>query len=462
MTGLLTLILLAPGALGALTPDAAPDALSLDAAVDQGLARHPQLAVSAAQIQAAEAAVRQTRANYGAKVKVQGNAFLWHDEQTLALGEAGGGDAAALPPPTTPYEFATAALIDNLSSLSGVTAREQFTTSFTVQVVQPLVDLWKVSAAVDAQDAEVGAQRVQRHATERAIAKGVIEVYLRVLQAGAAEAAAQASLTQIGAELARVQALFDGGLLDKSDVLRLQVAQADAQRRVSAAAGQRRNAQLALGLAMGTGGAPAAQTPLPPWMDAAAPDRAQAVEQALRDRVELAVLGHRAQQAEAGVAVARAEYLPSLALIGQYQRQTGSELQPPEALFGGLALEWTVFEWGATGAKIDQAQAQQRVLESHRTLLQQQIALETEQAWQTLDTATQVVGVAEQALTHAEEAYRLEQARHAEQKATTTDLLAAETALTNARLNLTNARFDRLVALNALRHATGQPLRGAR
>ncbi|MBU1428987.1 TolC family protein [Myxococcota bacterium] len=445
MNALLSLLLLAP--------------ISLDQAIDEGLARHPQVRSVEAKISAAVAQRRGLTAGYGPQLRVEGSALLWDSAQTLTLGGGGeGGGGGALPPPATPYEAATAGLLDSLSGLSEMEVRQRLTTSFKVQLAQPLMDLYKIhlGAALGGQGIE--ARRLERALTTRGITKGIIEIYLRGLQARQALKATQASLTHLQAERGRIEALKAAGLVNHHDLLRLKVAEADALQRREAARDGVEAARLALGLAMGVRRPVEVIEALPPWLEA--PLTTAAAEAALSRRLEVRLMTLRGEGASTRARLARADCLPSVNLIAQYEHTTGSELQASDSAFGGVTLSWTAFEWGATRAKIEEAAAGLQEIEAEAAQLKQQILFEIAGAERAFKSASEIIDVAQAAVAQAEEALRLASARFEAAEATATELLAAEAALTGARINLSQARFNRLIALNSLRYARGVALRG--
>jgi outer membrane protein TolC len=79
--------------------------LALPDAVERALARDSALAALSAQQDAARSSAEAVRANYGPKLRLEGNVILWDDAQTVSFG-GGGAGFPALPPPTDPYQEA--------------------------------------------------------------------------------------------------------------------------------------------------------------------------------------------------------------------------------------------------------------------------------------------------------------------------------------------------------------------
>lgn len=434
--------------------------LSLPDAVERALARDSTLAALAAQQEAARSSADAVRANYGPKLRLEGNVILWDDKQTVAFG-GGGAGFPALPPPTDPYQEAVLGIQQALSGLgTPTTVREQVTAQATVQVVQPLAGLYAVNRGARAADLGVEAARRQSATRRRSVELETVQGYFRTLQAQALARAAAQQVESLESQEKRILSLFANGVVGKNDVLRLQVGLAAARQQALAANGGVRQAQAAL--AMQVGATPGETFELSPAAgdleSATVPALDIARERAAAQRPEVAELSTRVQQSEAGEDVARARLLPDVNLIAQYDHTEGNTFQASDSLFGGLFLTWTAWEWGATARQADAAVAQTEATRATLEQVRKGVVLEVESVHVQLETADAAIGVAEGAVAQAEENLRLERARLEAQQATSGDLIDAETALLQARVNLENARYDRLVARARLRAAMGQPI----
>lgn len=437
--------------------------LTLSEAVSRAQANDSTLKSIAAQQDGAEAGLSAVRANYGPKVRLEGNVIVWDSEQTISFGGGGGatGGAAALPAPTTAYEAAVQGIVQALGALGKpTTVRDQVTSQATVQLVQPLMGLIGVKQGADVAALNVEATRQQAETRRARIELDTVQGYFRTLQAQALARAAQQQVESLEAQEKKVLSLHANGVIGKNDVLRLQVALAAARQQVINVEGMVQQAQAAL--AMQVGAQPGERfelsTDAPPLADAPVPALDDARKSAREDRPEIVELRTRVDQTREGVDAARAKLLPDLNLIAQFQHNEGSTFQAENSLFGGLFLSWTAWEWGATASQIKAANAQEDATRALYEQAQKGLSLEAEAAHVQVRTADSAIAVAEGAVAQAEEALRLERARLEAQQATTTDLINAETALLQARVNLENARSERLIARARLRAAMGRPI----
>ncbi|MCK6575213.1 TolC family protein [Myxococcota bacterium] len=434
--------------------------LTLEAALARADAAHPRIAESAARLAQARAGHDAARAHFGPKLRLEGNVVFWDDAQTLSLAPAGGAAGALLPPPQTPYEFAVARMVDGFGTPT--TTRERVTSTATVQIIQPLVGLYGLSHTADAASQGRDGAHWGHLGARRRTALGVVDAWYRLAHARALLGAAETTVTSLTAQEVRTAAMAEAGLLGRHDVLRVQAALSAArQRRVEADAALR---QAGAALAVSLGDAPE-QVPDPApgepvWAAEPTPALETARARALSERPELQEIRARLGQAEAGLSAARARILPDLNAVGQYQHVEGSKLQAEDAFSAGLFLSWTAFEWGATTAQIDGADAAAAQVRAAEAEARHGIALEVESAWLAHRAATESLATTEAGVAQAEEALRLTRARFDVQQATTADVLDAEAAATTARVQREGARYGRLLALARLRAAQGLPLGG--
>jgi outer membrane protein TolC len=438
-----------PGGEAAEEPAGAP--LTLDEAVRRGYASNPALTDVNARIEGTEAARKAARGNFGPKLRIDANAILWNDDQTVAFG--GGGTPAGVPPALQP-------LVEAFSK--PVKVRDQVTNNVAVQLIQPITGLYGINQGYQAASTEHDVAVNDRVVARRQVALNVTEAYFRVLQAKAMHQAALAGVQSLEARLGTVQSLERNGMAGRNDVLRVQVALEGQRQQAIATANGVAQARAGLAVAMGADvpdfGPVAAEDPS--WAGQSAPALTEARDTALLERPELKTVQERISQAETGVRAAKSRLVPDLNVIGEYQHTGGSKFQDEDAFFVGGFLTWIPWEWGATWYQVDQAETNVTRARAGQDQVRNQINYQVQTAWYAHSSASEALNVAQVAVTQAEEAARLERARYEAQRATTTDLLDAENALTQARLRLEAARYDRIIALARLRDAMGEPLTG--
>jgi outer membrane protein len=338
--------------------------------------------------------------------------------------------------------------------------RKQNTNTLSLSGDQPLLGLLHLSHEHDADGSRAQATEAQLETARSDLRAAVQSQYLRLFEAKALEDIAKASEGELSEQITVTQARVTAGVLTTADLLRVQVAVANAKQQEIQAHSQGEIARANLLGAMGlpqsdTHTAFAEPAALLETGHAAPPSVADAEQRALRDRSELK---EKRLDVEAAHHVAKGRLfslLPEVDLEAAYLRTDGSIFNPPNAAYVGVRASWAIFEWGASYyahlASVEQAEAARREVEN----TERQVGVEVASDMAEARASAAAVDVANQTIASAEEAYRVTQALLKAGTATTTDLLDAEAALTQARLNLTRARYEQAVAHVALSRSLG-------
>jgi outer membrane protein TolC len=338
--------------------------------------------------------------------------------------------------------------------------RKQDTNLFTVSADQPLLGLLRLSADYQSQQrgTEAGAAQVQ--SAELSLRQAVETMYLRVFEARALEGTALASERELNDRLEVARAQLATGVLTEADVLRVQVAAANARQQAIQAHSQELVARAGLLALMGLSADDASVSFAEPKSllesGQTRPEAGAAQDQALSGRPE--ILQTRLSL-EAGEHQRRARLyslLPEIDLEGAYLRSYGQIILPTNSLFIGLSAKWAIWEWGASYALYRASRDQERAAAFDLENQKQQIRAEVTSTMAQLDAAASAITVAEQAIASAQEAYRVTDAQLKAGTATTTDLLEAQSALTQARLNYLRAQYELAISRVNLRRTLGR------
>ena len=124
-------------------------------------------------------------------------------------------------------------------------------------------------------------------------------------------------------------------------------------------------------------------------------------------------------------------------------------------MFGGIMVEWSIFDGFLTDGRVTKAKAELRRQEIALSKMEQQVQLETTQALLNLESSDQFVQSQSGNVDNAEEALRLAQVRYREGAGTSLDVISAEVALAQARSAYNSAVHSYQVAQLMLEWATG-------
>lgn len=417
------------------TPAAAePRTITLEEAVSLATSGNIDVEVKKEEIVAAEAKVRGTKTYRLPSLGVSANILVWNKPIEFEIG------------PPMPG-------VDNT-----LTARSQVTSTVDVTVAQPITTALLLGTLLDLEKASIAAIRAELDTTKLDVAYQTAELYISALQLVTLREVAQTSVTQLEANLKQAKALKDAGILFDVDILRIEAQIAALEQQVlEAEVGAEttlRALALQLGLPDGTELELAPVDTDPPALPWSEDD---AVARAKRQRPEARAVDARVRQTEKAVDLAKGEYLPTVNLIATYSHAEGQgAFAIKDSAFVGLTLDWNVWDWGARGAKVDEARSGVRTTKKLRERLDDGIALDVRSKWLAATTKRKTLEVAEKGLIAAEEAHRLQNVRFAGGAGTTTEVIDAESEVSRARSQATIARYQYLVSWMALVRAVGE------
>jgi outer membrane protein len=342
-----------------------------------------------------------------------------------------------------------------------ILVRKQITNTFVASADQPLLGLVRLSNQKAAQKETVAAARAQLASFEADVREAVETQFVRFFEAQALEQIAAASVRELGEQVTVARARLVSGVITQADLLRIQVAVANASQEGLQAHSQGQGARAQLMATIGLPAEEAADLALvePTTLLAAArrpqPSLAMLLPQARLSRPETAQQQHLTLAADFEASALAYTLLPDVDFEAAFTRVDGQAFAPPNSGFIGVRAQWAIWEWGATEYQRRAAKAQAAAARHDAAGLQRQIEAEVDASAAQSDAARGAVDAAEKAITSAEEAYRVTEAQVKAGTATTTDLLESQAALTQARLNLTRAQYELALARISLARAAG-------
>jgi len=278
----------------------------------------------------------------------------------------------------------------------------------------------------------------------------------------------EASVNLLGKELEDQQRRFEAGTVPRFNVLRAEVAVANARPALIRARNDYRIAKNALSNLLGY------NLPREIWDDIplqltdrleASPDHIDlpaAIGQALARRPELGALRNAEALQRENIANARAGYKPSVqafAGYGWHNYQFSTDLGDDLSGWNfGAQLNWNIFDGMLTRGKVMQAKALHEKSKTDLDDTARRIELEVRTAYSTFIEAKEVLESQQKVQEEADEALRLARARADAGTATQLDVLDAETSLTQARSTQVQALHDYSVARARLERAIGQDM----
>ena len=436
-TGLLPFSILFPAfalaAAGGGSAPVPPGGLTLEEAIGQAL--HNNLQARLAQERTAESQALRGVARSALLPNLSGAAYQMNLTANLAALGLTPSTFPGIPTFIGPYSrfdarFQTAQSLFNLSSI-----RRYQAAGYGVQV---------------AEDA--------RGLAEQQITAATAMAYIAVLEAQESVAAAEANaqLAQRLLDLAVNQR--NAGIATGVDVARAETRLAAQQVQLAQARTALDTARLNLQRLIGAPlGAPLALADAMRFDPQPPPNQAEAIRQALSERMELRIASGQVRIAQAERGAAAAERLPSVAAFGEYG---SSGLQPNELNLPtraiGIRIDVPVFNGGRTRAEIQAAASRLRQAEMQLSDLRIAVEKDVREALDLLETREQQMRAAQKNLDLAQRELALAQDRFQNGVGDNIEVTSAQTAVENARQMLVGSLAQFNVARLNLSAAMGR------
>lgn len=347
----------------------------------------------------------------------------------------------------------------SVPGLPAANAREQDTHTFTAAANQPLLGLIRLVEDYRAQKQSAAATAAQLEVAQAAVRQAVRVGFLRHFESNALAEIARQSEKELLEQVTIAQAKLKAGVLTNADLLRVQVAAANAKQQELVARTQAAIARASILISIGA--SPDENVDLVEPAELLTSARAEpssyknTVERALNARPELRLSSLTVAASRHQERARLFSLLPEINLQAGYSHVDGQIFAPANAAFIGLKTTWQFWDWGATyfgyRAAHLQTDAAREDLQAQRRQVQNEVASDLLQS----QSARSAVKLAEQSIESAAEAYRVTDALLKAGSATTTDLLESQAALSQARLNLVRAQYQLALAHVAILHSTG-------
>jgi len=431
------------------------ETLDFQQCVERALSQNPDMEVSQAQIDQAQAAVREAKANHLPKVNLSMtgtytndalNAFgLKLSQRQATFGDFGAGEFFSKPMPDV-----LSVAPDDLNhpgNVGNVNTR--------IEVLVPIYNGGKVESYVSQARAYTrAAQAGDSHARQMLI-KQVLMAYQGVHSARAFVAVGEQAQAASEEYVRITERLQQQGMAVKSDYLSAKVHLEDVKvqlaraRNAEAAALDQLNLLLGMPLDAPLDVGPSVM-PLP--LQGELPE----LQQKAKDgHPALQAMRHQLEGVTANVDVARSGLRPQFnVMLRQDWNDEDLGFDSSSYTVAGV-LSWNAFDAGGTSAAVDRAQAAR--IETSAKLRQAEagVLFQVREAVRKSREADEAVAARELAAEQADEAQRLVKKRYENGLATMVELLAAQTQRDKAHADLVAARFDQVVQRAELKRAVG-------
>lgn len=287
----------------------------------------------------------------------------------------------------------------------------------------------------------------------------VREAYYNALFAREGWELLQQSLGNAEENLRNVQVLYKEGLVAEYDAIRAEVTVENIRPQVLQAEQQYKDAQNALKLVLGIEvGEQITLTSGFDYQAAEQPTLQILQERMLNNNYTLRSLELQQRVNEELIDIQQSEYLPTLALFGNYTFQGQSDdfnFTTVSSAAAGVNLSLSLFQGFQTTARVQQARIDYMKIQQQIETLSQGLKLQAESVSGQIDNARRRVEAQGRTVEQAQRGYDIAQIRYKAGTGTQVEINDADLALRQARLNRLQSIYDYLVAQARLEQLIG-------
>ena len=329
----------------------------------------------------------------------------------------------------------------------------------TINLNYLLLDFGGRSGSVERARQTLFAASLSHNATLQNTVLQAESAYFTYMATVALLGAERSAIAEAQANLTAAQQRFKVGLATIADVLQAKTALSQEQLNLETIEGNLQAARGGLAAALGLpANLPFDLAPLPSAIPVGAISQSvdSVINDALRNRPDLAAARAQAAAAAADIRVARSAELPSLTL-GSNAARTYS--QPPT--FAGpsygitLGLQIPIFNGFSRQYDLAAARAQAEAISALADQTRQQVVTQVFVSYYALQTAEHRVATADDLLASALQSVQVAAGRYREGVGSIIDLLTAQTALANARAQQVQSRWQWYSSLAQLARDAG-------
>lgn len=368
---------------------------------------------------------------------------------------------AGLLPQVSLYGSAVHAGADNTRIMAGAINNPSVfsRTAIGAGLSQLITDFGRTTNLAASSKLQASAAEQNALATREQVLLEVDRAYFGTLRAQAIEGVAKQTLDTRQLLLDRVSVLAENKLKSDLDVSFARVGLEDARLLLLRAQNEVDSAMAVISTVLGYRDQQAFRladeksVPVPPGTEIG-----PLIEQALRERPELASLRDQRDAAERLARSLRDARLPTVsAVVDAGNSPTHDPRLPDNYSAGGIVVSMPVFTGGLYEARQHEAELRARAAAETLRTLEDEVSRDVRVTWLNLNNARQRLRTTSQLRSYAATAYDLADARYRAGSSSIVELSQAQLELTAAQIDETSARYEVLLQEADLNYQVGSP-----
>jgi outer membrane protein len=337
---------------------------------------------------------------------------------------------------------------------------------------QPLFTGSRISATAEAALLQADASDLDRAMSEADVVLNATSAYWTLFQSRQMERFARENVRRLESYARDTERLMSAGAATRNDLLKVEVQLSSASINLIEVENDARIAEMNLNHVLGQPTTTALQlvsspeeSGIPSGLEGEIPrDSVRSfISLAFGRRNDLQAASTRVRAAGESVVAAKGGWWPQIELNANYNyNNPNARYQPitPEFLGTwdvGVTLFMDLWNWGATGSRVEQAEAMLKQARLQESQLSDIVSLEVHRAALNLQRSRQKLSVARLGVEQADENLRVTSDKYRSGLATSSELLDAEVALSQVQTQLSGALVDLALSRAIFARAVGVP-----
>ena len=272
------------------------------------------------------------------------------------------------------------------------------------------------------------------------------------------------NLTIVESQINNVENFYNTKLATKSDLLKLQVVEADVKSKLIDAKHHSKIAQANFNRVIGFEINRDTKIVASNYVEELSKhDFTNILNEALNSRLELGVNNFRIKAADEMITAANSTWFPQVSAFGSYnylKLEGGSMLVEDASNFWmvGLGMKWNIWDWWKTSSNSTIAEEQHFQIKLASKMLREKIEIEVYSNFLNLESEANKIELNKLRVESAEENFRIIDDKFNEQVATSTELTEASTLLTEAKITLITSYINYKLARIKLDNSIGRKM----
>lgn len=336
---------------------------------------------------------------------------------------------------------------------------------FKLSLQQPLFTGFRLSSLKSAARYNYEATNYEYESSINEYAYKIQEAFFNLYNAQKINELVNEQLLSINQNVEDTKNFLDNGLVSINDLLKLEVQQSNIELKLIEAKNNLDIAQMNFNRVIGVklnSNTEITLDDLNAGLSSYSPD--EIITEAKSNRNELKALEQKVAMTDEGITSSKSTWFPNIYLFSDfYYAHPNQRIQPSKEQFDdtwdvGVALNWSLWDWGNTSSKSAQAEELKIQTETSLSQLQEAVEIEVYQAYLNYLKSDEKITVSKKAVDQAQENYRITKEKYDVQLATSSELVDAHVYLLQAKTTLTNSLVEFQLAKAKLDKAIGRKI----